>query len=140
MHFVTGGAFHGKHQWVREHYKLQRRSDYVVHNGFAGAKVLPSSIEEGELVIVTGLHLYIRMLLGHEEPRTVLKHWLQDAISWEKGGKTVVLIGNEIGKGIVPVKREDREWRDLVGLCYQDIVRLAERVDLIWYGLNQQIK
>jgi adenosyl cobinamide kinase/adenosyl cobinamide phosphate guanylyltransferase len=36
--------------------------------------------------------------------------------------------------------RENRLWRDVTGWAYQDLSAMADKVDVIWYGLNQTIK
>jgi adenosyl cobinamide kinase/adenosyl cobinamide phosphate guanylyltransferase len=50
------------------------------------------------------------------------------------------VIGSDITKGVVPLEKENRIWRDLTGWAYQDTAAKAEKVDIIWYGLNQTMK
>lgn len=54
--------------------------------------------------------------------------------------RKLYLIGTDVGKGIVPIDEHLRTYRDVVGWCYQDVAKLAERVDIIWYGINTTIK
>ncbi|WP_100372647.1 bifunctional adenosylcobinamide kinase/adenosylcobinamide-phosphate guanylyltransferase [Bacillus sp. FJAT-45037] len=77
-----------------------------------------------------------------EESRDSFRQWLHFGLEWEAKNKgfQLLLIGSDIGKGIVPVNASDRNWRDLVGWCYQDIVKQAKVVQLVWYGLNQELK
>jgi adenosylcobinamide kinase / adenosylcobinamide-phosphate guanylyltransferase len=58
----------------------------------------------------------------------------------EKPQKKLVVIGTDITKGIVPVDRENRLWRDVTGWAYQDLAAQADKIDIIWYGCNQTIK
>lgn len=58
----------------------------------------------------------------------------------EKPSRKLVIIGTDISKGIVPLEKENRLWRDFTGWVYQDLVAKAERVDVIWYGINQIMK
>lgn len=51
-----------------------------------------------------------------------------------------ILIGNEIGCGIVPIDAFEREWRDQTGWVYQLLTKNAERVDRVWAGLGQTLK
>lgn len=84
----------------------------------------------------------IHTLLEKPDPRQAFKEWLNLWLEWEEAAETNVLylIGTEIGKGIVPMDKKLRYLRDMVGWCYQDIAKQADRVDLIWYGINEQIK
>jgi adenosyl cobinamide kinase/adenosyl cobinamide phosphate guanylyltransferase len=84
------------------------------------------------------MELWIKDTLSQEEWRERLEKCMQ----WEREitGRQLVVIGSDITKGIVPIDKEDRKWRDMTGWVYQDIVKKSERVDLIWYGINQQLK
>lgn len=74
--------------------------------------------------------------------RAVLKKMLQSWLEWEddEPERCLVLIGTDIGKGIVPMEKENRLWRDVAGWFFQDVAMRAENVDVIWYGLRQTIK
>ncbi|WP_227936143.1 bifunctional adenosylcobinamide kinase/adenosylcobinamide-phosphate guanylyltransferase [Alkalihalobacillus deserti] len=84
----------------------------------------------------------VQTFLGVEKPRESFQEWIETWIDWEchKKDRTLILIGTDIGKGVVPVEEEARRYRDLVGWCFQDMVKKAMRVDVIWYGLNEQLK
>lgn len=49
--------------------------------------------------------------------------------------KDKVIIGNEIGLGVVPIKKEERKLRDEVGFAYQILVEKSNTVIKIWNGL-----
>jgi adenosylcobinamide kinase/adenosylcobinamide-phosphate guanylyltransferase len=51
-----------------------------------------------------------------------------------------ILIGNEIGCGIVPIDVFEREWRDETGWVYQFLASEAKRVDRVWAGIGQILK
>jgi adenosylcobinamide kinase/adenosylcobinamide-phosphate guanylyltransferase len=51
-----------------------------------------------------------------------------------------ILIGNEIGCGIVPIDEFEREWRDETGWIYQFLTSRANRVDRVWAGIGQTLK
>lgn len=51
-----------------------------------------------------------------------------------------VLIGDEIGSGIVPMEPFERRWRDETGLLYQILAREATIVDRVWAGLPTRLK
>ena len=52
----------------------------------------------------------------------------------------VVLVGNEIGLGVIPMGRETREFVDALGLLNQQLAAACERVTLMVAGLPLQLK
>ncbi len=93
-------------------------------------------------MIIFGIETLIFSFISKANPREAFNFWLQAWLKWEneQRERQLVLIGSDIGKGIVPMEKDTRNWRDLVGWCFQDVTRHASRVDVIWYGLNQQLK
>ena len=75
---------------------------------------------------------------NRDDGRVLIKKWLH----WEKQDENhkLIIIGTDISKGIVPMKRSDRQWRDLTGWFYQDLVKHCKRFDIIWYGINKRLK
>jgi adenosyl cobinamide kinase/adenosyl cobinamide phosphate guanylyltransferase len=51
-----------------------------------------------------------------------------------------ILIGDEIGSGIVPLDPFERLWRDETGFLYQTLAERACRVDRVWAGLPCRLK
>lgn len=51
-----------------------------------------------------------------------------------------VIIGDEIGSGVVPVNEFMRRWRDETGRVYQALAREADIVDRIFAGLALRLK
>ena len=52
----------------------------------------------------------------------------------------VVLVGNEIGLGVIPLGREVRAFVDALGRLNQDVARTCERVTLMAAGLPLTLK
>ncbi|GAM12206.1 hypothetical protein SAMD00020551_0337 [Mesobacillus selenatarsenatis SF-1] len=77
-----------------------------------------------------------------DETRQKWQSLIQKWLEWENqdSQRKVILIGCDISKGIVPMVSEDRRWRDITGWIYQDIMSVAERADVIWYGISQKLK
>lgn len=114
MVLIVGGMAQGKLDFAREKFGV-------------------TAWTEGELGAadcVHGLHRAIRTL---PEPRAAIDAWL----SAHPAG---VLICDEVGCGVVPMDREDRAWRELVGrICCE----LAARAEQVWYvrcGLGERLK
>lgn len=68
-----------------------------------------------------------------------LKNWLSvlDAVSAKK---TVLLVSNEVGLGIVPAYALGRLYRDLLGLVNQQLAARAQTVYFMIAGLGVDIK
>ena len=65
---------------------------------------------------------------------------LISTISTLAPSKTVIIVSNEVGLGIVPMHPLSRAYRDLLGWVNQRIARDAERVYLMIAGLGVDIK
>lgn len=142
MHFVTGGAFNGKSKWVAEYYKL-KETPHLWISGYKNEEV-ELNFHPHLFVILEGIELYLKdlasqheLLIAREKWQMLLSKWIQ----WETEDKArkIILIGTDMNKGIVPMRAEDRKWRDLTGWAFQDTASLSERVDVIWYGVSQRI-
>jgi adenosylcobinamide kinase/adenosylcobinamide-phosphate guanylyltransferase len=51
-----------------------------------------------------------------------------------------IIIGDEVGSGVVPVDPTERAWRDEVGRVYQMLAANASSVTRLWAGLPQALK
>lgn len=79
---------------------------------------------------VHGLHLAIHTL---DEPETAVASWL-------KAHPDGVLICDEVGCGITPLDRADREWREKVGRICCAIAEKADAVYRVSCGLEARLK
>lgn len=52
----------------------------------------------------------------------------------------VVVVGNEIGLGVIPLGREVRSFVDALGVLNQDVARVCSRATLMAAGLPLQLK
>ena len=52
----------------------------------------------------------------------------------------VILVGNEIGLGVIPLGRETRDFVDALGRLNQDVAQVCERVILMAAGLPLTLK
>ncbi|RXJ03890.1 hypothetical protein DS745_00415 [Anaerobacillus alkaliphilus] len=145
MHFVVGGAFHGKKNWVIEHFCLNHK-DYTWINGYSKELSLDSFeltevktnnvvIEGVEQLIITNQQVLISSISSFQT-------WVEKIKKWEDAflNRQVIIIGTDMGKGIVPIDKQQRMNRDEVGRCFQVLSSQAREVSLIWYGLQQVLK
>ncbi|MGD7010007.1 bifunctional adenosylcobinamide kinase/adenosylcobinamide-phosphate guanylyltransferase [Metabacillus sp. 84] len=139
MHFVTGGACNGKAKWVKD--QLWRSEDSLWISAFKGDDLDQAF---APLTVVEGVETYIRNetlqsgLQAAENWKGLVLKWK----AWEtsQADRKLVLIGSDISKGIVPIREEDRLWRDSTGWVYQHIIQHADQADLIWYGIPSTLK
>ena len=52
----------------------------------------------------------------------------------------IILIMDEVGLGIVPLQREDRDYRELVGRAGCFLAKRASKVERVLCGVGQIIK
>jgi adenosyl cobinamide kinase/adenosyl cobinamide phosphate guanylyltransferase len=93
------------------------------------------------LILLDCLTLWISNLMtaGWDEPRI-----LEEADRLLKACRRVkssfIVVGNEVGMGIVPDNPQARGFRDLSGLIQQMVAREADEVFFMVSGLPQKIK
>lgn len=140
MHFVTGGAFNGKLQWVKNFYSFLDEDGQIYRFYQENCKNL--KFTQQKTIIISGLEFFLKQYLQIENGREKFQQDLSQWLEWEKQKKErkLTLIGSDMSKGVVPINKEERLYRDFVSWCYQDVVKLADRVDIIWYGINETIK
>jgi adenosylcobinamide kinase / adenosylcobinamide-phosphate guanylyltransferase len=142
LHFITGGAFNGKRAWVKEKYGKSGTwlSAYQDHQLKADINQI-----EGNLLVLEGIEVWLKDLTKTYDSYRCREIWnttINHLLLWAKAesNRKLVVIGTDITKGIVPMEKENRLWRDVTGWAYQDLSAKADKVDIIWYGLNQTIK
>lgn len=100
---------------------------------------------DADTLVLEGIEIWLKELTKTYDSYRCREIW-NDSINnwmiWEqaKPQRNLVVIGTDISKGIVPIDSENRLWRDVTGWAYQDLAARADKVDVIWYGLNQTIK
>lgn len=147
MHFITGGAFNGKSAWVRQFYEMDEQqgnwlSAYDTEIDFEFNDL--ASIE-GDFLIIEGAEMLTKELASRYSLEMARNKWqeiIQKWFAWEQavGNRTVIVIGADIMKGIVPIDPDERKWRDLTGWAFQDVTNISSRVDIVWYGVNKRLK
>ncbi|MFI8687316.1 bifunctional adenosylcobinamide kinase/adenosylcobinamide-phosphate guanylyltransferase [Rossellomorea sp. NPDC077527] len=141
MYFITGGSFNGKAGWVRHHFCLENADTQWIplfEGGFEEIQPAKSTL------VLEGLEYAVRFALMHcqGDVRERFREQMLRLRKWEEEHpeRKVIWIGSEIGKGIVPIDPFSREWRDMTGWVYQDLVEVSQKVWLVWYGLATTLK
>lgn len=144
MHVITGGAFNGKWHFVKEFYQLSNEADFIKYSSY-NDDVLPNDFSniKTKYLIIQGIELYVKNFFNNEiSIPSQTEEFILNCLNWETSNPNgnLIVIGNDISKGVVPKEASDREWRDMTGLMYQRLVQMSQRYDVIWYGINKQLK
>jgi len=82
--------------------------------------------------------------LDFEQNKAAAQEWQAQAaqffIAIERAPGPVVLVGNEIGLGVIPMGREVRAFVDALGLLNQQAAQACQRVTLMAAGLPLTLK
>ena len=124
MILVTGGCFQGKTAYACETFGIRREE------AADGALCPPEELYRTKLLY--NFQEYIRRLMesGQEFSMERLKRENPD----------VVLVTNELGYGVVPVDRFDREYREKTGRVCCRIAEEAAQVHRVVCGIGTVIK
>ena len=124
---VIGGAYQGKTEWVEEKfpdYKSIPPEKLWRENG-------KGNLFEG--VFLNGFHM-------------ILKQWMEQGRDWEEAlallrqNPSWLIVSDEIGNGIVPIKRDERKWREYTGRALCKLAKDADEVYRIHCGIPVKIK
>lgn len=109
----------------------QGKLDYVLRaSGHTGEEVARTLSPKP---VVYGLHTIIRELLEQgREPAEVL--------SFADAHPETIFVCDEVGAGVVPVRPEEREWREAVGRICCELAGRADTVVRVFCGLPMTLK
>ena len=124
MILVIGGAYSGKLEFVKETYGIGKEDIFYCND---------RNLDFSKKVI-SGLHrfTYENSVYG-KDPLEIIRDnlkLLQDKI----------VICDDISCGIVPLKKEERVWRESTGRCLQLLSKEASIVYRIFYGIPTVLK
>lgn len=143
MRLITGGCFQGKSDFAREQYQKQEGKEISLEEWFVlAADGRTDSWEKTfRAPAVEAMQEYIRRISEKElefvQKKEQIQRWIKEL---QIKNPDVILIVDEIGCGIVPLKREEREYRDLVGYAGQLAAQNADSVYRVMMGMGEQIK
>ena len=140
MELYIGGFAQGKLEYVKCRYNENQKTEklFVKVIDCVDSHYKKMLLEtECDVLILNHLHLWVRDLLdeGMEEEK------IQTTIlSWIKSNPDAIVICDELGNGIVPIKKQERIWREQTGRLMIELANQAERVERILCGLGQRLK
>ncbi|WP_299511432.1 bifunctional adenosylcobinamide kinase/adenosylcobinamide-phosphate guanylyltransferase [uncultured Rummeliibacillus sp.] len=132
MHTFIGGAYNGKHEYVRRWLKERGIEDVEWYVG-----QLPKT-PTSHTVVVSKLEEVIKPFL--EEDEVTLAIQIVEQLQLLEKQHQVIIIATEMGRGIVPIEQQDRQLRDTLGRLYQQLFAISDHVTRIWYGIAEEIK
>lgn len=87
--------------------------------------------------VLDHLHLLVRAMLSEGKSQDDILAWAENLL---KENPEIVILCDEIGCGIVPAEKADRDWRETVGrlCCY--LARRAQKVERLTCGIAVILK
>jgi adenosylcobinamide kinase/adenosylcobinamide-phosphate guanylyltransferase len=130
---------------MRERIKKHRESRPKEWKTFEVNGSLIASVEEAfssaDAAIIDCLTVYLARRMQHSRRDDDLISEVVDAVEAAKtAGKTVMIVSNEVGLGIVPEHQVSRRYRDLLGRANQRVAELADKVYFMVAGIPVDIK
>lgn len=124
---VFGGAYSGKLSFVKEKFNISDEEVITIDN------VDNLEIDFSKKVLNKFHNLTYKMSLENQDP---LKYILEN----ESLFKDKIIISDDICEGIVPLKKEDRIWRENTGKCLQYLSKNSKEVYRVFCGIPMVIK
>ena len=127
MKLIIGGYAQGKLDYVLAKYHLQENA---VWDG-----ILPdNAVLQDKPVIINHFHQWVKQrILDGGCPEEEIVSFLNDY-------ENCIIICDEIGNGIVPIDKFEREYRERVGRILIGLAKRAEEVERVLCGIGQIIK
>ncbi|KGR74567.1 bifunctional adenosylcobinamide kinase/adenosylcobinamide-phosphate guanylyltransferase [Ureibacillus sinduriensis] len=135
MQVIIGGAYNGKRKFVKE--KLLNNSSTNIH--FFEGEIPTSNMFSKEEIIVIGNFEKIILQNVHLEEEFIAEEVFH-LIKKLNQQAQVICICTDIGRGVVPLLKEERKLRDTCGRLYQKLFSESESVIRVWYGIPQILK
>lgn len=142
MQLVLGGAFAGKRKVVKEKHQV-----YSWVSSYNGEIVWDWELKwtNDTTLVLEGWENWISQELkqykSNDEIRRKFRDLLHSLLDEEKKrNNQIILIMLDMGKGIVPLEKNERRLRDIAGWIAQDAAKLSEQVEYVWNGLSKNLK
>lgn len=126
MRLVTGGAWQGQRDWVVREWSV--RPENIVDGAACDDEEL------GCAAAVNHFHLLVRRwMMAGEQTEIKIGELL-------RVNPDVIIITDEIGCGIVPVDKEERDYREIHGRICCRLAQEADEVVRVYCGMGQHLK
>ncbi|MFB4163469.1 bifunctional adenosylcobinamide kinase/adenosylcobinamide-phosphate guanylyltransferase [Alteribacillus sp. JSM 102045] len=147
MYFVTGGAFNGKKKWVLKNFSsiLQNNSNWHSCYDEKNHPLLRLPQFEENTMVIEGIEQslkeYLKDVANTDSAEEYFEDYILPLIKWEQQERTrkFIVIGTDVTKGVVPIDKEIRRFRDELGRLYQKLERVADETYIVWFGIGQRL-
>jgi adenosylcobinamide kinase/adenosylcobinamide-phosphate guanylyltransferase len=142
MQLVIGGAFSGKRKIVRER---NPNCNWLSAYNCDALSEWEARWEKDSTLVLEGWEKWVDDELEKKENVADIRQHFQSFFRLlkeeeQKRENEIVLIMLEIGRGIVPLQKDERTLRDLVGWITQDAAEVADEVYYVWNGFAKKMK
>lgn len=125
MILVFGGAYNGKLEFVKEKFNIEDEEIFNINNSL--------EIDFSKKVIRNFHKFTYNISLSDEN----ILSYLENNINLFEDK---IIISDDISEGIVPLKKEERIWREANGKALQYIAKNSNKVYRIFCGIPTVIK
>lgn len=125
MILIFGGSYQGKLDFAKENFGVTEAEVFTC--------TTENEIDWSKRVLYNMDQAFLRHVREGKESREVLKEHLEEL-------KDKILIVNDISQGIVPMERDQRDWREMTGRAMLYISKEADEVYRVFCGLGSKIK
>lgn len=124
MILVFGGAYNGKKDFIKEKFNIDEENIFYCND---------DKIDFSKKVIC-GIH---KFTYNNTLKNKSSLEYIKENINLFKDK---IIISDEISSGIVPLKKEDRMWREETGKCLQYLSKESSCVYRVFCGIPTIIK
>lgn len=124
MILIFGGAYNGKLEYVKEQYNLNNNEIFYCQ----GNKL------DFSKKVISGIHVFTYENAANEISAL---EYIKENIELLRDK---IIICDDISSGIVPIKKEERVWREETGKCLQYLAKEAHKVIRVYCGIPVIIK
>ena len=130
MILIFGGSYNGKLYFCKEKYMV--KDDEIFFCG----KDNKDNIEKLNFnkKVICGLHIFVKECVKNNiSALDIIKNNADNL-------NDKIIICDEINSGIVPMKKEDRMWREECGQSLQFLSKHSEEVYRVFFGIPEKLK
>lgn len=122
-----------------KHHRERRPAEWrTVENRFDLGAVLGE--ESNRLVLIDSLTLWLSHWQEEGRGEDQILSDLEQNVKAERRATSLIVVGDEVGLGLVPINADLRAFRDLCGRANQLVAREADHVELMVAGLPLVMK
>lgn len=127
MELYIGGSFQGKKTYVDNEYQGKKTLNWC----------------NGKSCDIKDIYSFDAIYNYHEIIRRELEEGISpedELLSLLDHNPHIIIVCDEVGCGVIPIKKEDRAYREAVGRCMCMAADKADKVTRIICGIGQIIK